>query len=632
MPVLLRWFLRLGPTNPIAVRLVQNGSRRSRHHYIRIAYLGALIIVLLWALLIKASAGGGEQSYQKLAAAGSASFEYIAYMQIGLICILAPVFMAGAIAQEADPRTWDILLTTPLKASEIVLGNLLGRLFFILALLFSSLPLFAVTQYFGGVSPDRIFSSYAISAGAALFVGSTAIFLSVSRLVGKRAVFAFYVTIVSYLAVTIAIDAVAGGGGVTWMTAVNPFLALKSLLNSAGYPTAAEGTYTGITKWFLETPVKTFCFISIGVSLVLIVFSAITVRLGGIAGAGGLFGREGGVKRKRKSLVDVGSMRDDEHITHRPPKSVWHNPIAWREAAGRTAGFTQTALRWSFIVAGVLWGAFIIFMYHKGSWNATLFRQVLLATVIGEMVVITLVSINLSATSVSKEREDGTLDLLLTTPITPGQYLSGKLKGLIAHLLPLILVPVVTIALAGIYVLTDAFGNPAKAVVNVAKTATVGGFGAPAGAPATIPVPLVLPEAGFIMAACVIPFFAFCVIIGMYWSLRSKGTLGSVTVAVAIIGAIAGTAGLCAWNAAADVPVIGPVLGALSPASAAYSSIVPEVGMDKTMMGSGEAAARTGLFIGALVAVVAYGVIVYAIHGAMTRSFDFTVRRLAGTK
>jgi ABC-type transport system involved in multi-copper enzyme maturation permease subunit len=230
---------------------------------------------------------------------------------------------------------------------------------------------------------------------------------------------------------------------------------------------------------------------------------------------------------------------------------------------------------------------------------------------------------------VSKEREDGTLDLLLTTPITPSQYLSGKLKGLIAHLLPLILVPVATIALSGIYVLTDALGNPALAQIKVAKTSTVG-FGGPA--PTTIMVPLVLPESGLILAACAIPFFAFCVIIGMQWSLRSKGTLGSVTAAVAIIGAIAGTAGLCAWNASSDLPVLGPVLGALSPISAAYSSIVPEAGMDKTLMGSGEAAARTALFIGALVAVVLYGVVVYAVHGAMTRSFDFTVRRLAGTK
>src|SRR5215203_4797064 len=53
MPVILRWFFRLGPTHPITVRLVQNGSRRLRHLYIRSGYLAALILVLLWALLTK---------------------------------------------------------------------------------------------------------------------------------------------------------------------------------------------------------------------------------------------------------------------------------------------------------------------------------------------------------------------------------------------------------------------------------------------------------------------------------------------------------------------------------------------------------------------------------------------------
>ena len=154
MPVVARWLLRFGPTNPIVVRLVQTGSRRTRHLYIRSIYLGSLIAVLLWALLVNAR--GDELSYQALAQAGSKSFAVIAFLQIALICVLAPVFMAGAIAQEADPRTWDILLSTPLGATEIVLGNLFGRLFFILALLFSSLPLFAVTQYFASVSSRRM--------------------------------------------------------------------------------------------------------------------------------------------------------------------------------------------------------------------------------------------------------------------------------------------------------------------------------------------------------------------------------------------------------------------------------------------------------------------------------------------
>ena len=118
-----------------------------------------------------------------------------------------------------------------------MLGNLLGRLFFILALLFSSLPLFALTQYFGGVPGRSIFTSYIIAACAALLVGAMAISLSVSRLVGKRAVFAFYVSVVTYLAVTYAVDWILGSGTrrVTWMTAINPFLALQALLNPTNY-------------------------------------------------------------------------------------------------------------------------------------------------------------------------------------------------------------------------------------------------------------------------------------------------------------------------------------------------------------------------------------------------------------
>jgi hypothetical protein len=145
-------------------------------------------------------------------------------------------------------------------------------------------------------------------------------------------------------------------------------------------------------------------------------------------------------------------------------------------------------------------------------------------------------------------------------------------------------------------------------------------------------VPAVLPEAGLVLAIVAVPFAAFCVVIGMYWSLRSRGTLGSVTAAVAIIGAVAGTVGLCAWNAGSDLPVLGPVLGALSPLSAAFSCIVAEHGMEKTVSQNGLAAARTALFIGAIVAALAQFVVIYGVHATMTKSFDFTVRKLAGMK
>ena len=157
MPAFLDWVLRLGPTNPITTRLVQTGSRRVRHLTIRSAYLGALMVVLLFGLL------GDTGTLREMAQRGASAFTIISFGQVLLICLLTPVFMAGAIAQEANAQTWDILLTSPLNSLQVVLGNLFGRLFFIIALLLSTLPVFAVTQFFGGVPGEAIFESFAIS-------------------------------------------------------------------------------------------------------------------------------------------------------------------------------------------------------------------------------------------------------------------------------------------------------------------------------------------------------------------------------------------------------------------------------------------------------------------------------------
>ena len=333
MPVLLRWLLNLGPTNPIAVRLVQNASRRTTHLYLRTGYLLLLSLALLWVLW--ANVGAGNLSYIELAQAGARSFTVAAYVQIGLIFLLTPVFMAGAIAQEANPKTWDILLTTPMGALQIVLGNLLGRLFFVLALLFASLPLFALTQYFGGVPGTSIVGSYLIAGSAALIVGAIAIALSVSRLVGKRAVCACYIVAVSYVALTAALDVALRPvtGGVTRLTALNPFLAQRALLTPAGYPRAPAGS-----GWMLAHPVTAWCTVCVVASLALIAVSAFTARLGGLASVAR--GGSAGTPWYRK-VFGLGAAGAE----HRPPRTVGSNPIARREAAARTTTQGKNAAR-----------------------------------------------------------------------------------------------------------------------------------------------------------------------------------------------------------------------------------------------------------------------------------------------
>ena len=620
MPAALRWILNLAPTNPIAVRLVQNGSRRTRHLYIRSIYLAVLIVVLLWLLLL---VGAGNLAYRDLAAQGAKSFTWVAFLQIGLICVLSPVFMAGAIAQEANPKTWDIVLTTPLSAAQIVLGNLFGRLFFVLALLFASLPLFAITQYFGGVPGRSIFASYIVAACAALLVGAIAIALSVSRLAGRRAVFAFYVSVVSYLAVTAGLSQWLnlaglgygpGGDGVTWMTAINPFLALYALLNPTTYPSAPPGTFTGLTAHFIEHPVRTWCVGSALLSVALMVASSLTVRAGGLAT---LTQGRASIPWYRR-LFKLGA-KDSEF---RPPRAVWTNPIAWREAAARNSTLGRIVARWSFIVAGLAFGVGLVLAYHAGSIGVASFQLALATTLLAELAVTTLVAINMSATAVTREREDGTLDLLLTTPITPKDYLTGKLRGLIAYLLPMLLVPVATLLVAGLYVITGGLGTG-----TVTITSTVPTIG-----PGPVTRPVVLPEGGLVLLVGSLPFLAFCVMCGMYFSLKSKGTIGSVVATVALVAVVGGFLGLCGWNAAEKFPLVGPVLGALTPASTTRALIKPAEAMAQTIADESLLKARVALAIGAVAAAAAYAAVVYALLMHMVKNFDFTVRKLAGTR
>ena len=623
MPVLLRWLLALIPLNPIAVRLVQNGSRRSRHLYIRSIYLGVLILVLLWVLVTSVT---GQMSYGALAQSGAASFTWIAYLQIGLICVLAPVFMAGAIAQEASPRTWEVLLTTPLTSVQIVLGNLFGRLFFILALLFASLPLFALTQYFGGVPGSAIFASYLIAGSAALLVGAIAIALAVSRLAGRRAVFAFYVAVVSYLAVTAGIDvflrskglgAGPGGVGVTPMTGLNPFLALHALLNPSRYPRAEPGAVQGLRGWMLAAPVTFWCVASVMMSFLLIIISTFTVRSGGL---GSLTGDQAGIPWYRR-LFGLGGAGAD----HRPPRPVGANPISWREATARNATLGRIIARWTFVAAGILFGLGLVALYHRGTLSHEDFRLALLTTVWAELIVITLVAINMASTAISREREDGTLDLLLTTPITPSSYLFGKLRGLIAYLLPMLAVPVCTLAFAAIYVLAGGFQREGGVLVTTA---------APAGAAtAAATEPVVLPEAALLAPLVFIPFTAWCVMTGLHWSLKSKGTLSSVVGTVAVVGIIAGIVGLCGSKSGVEIPAIGPSLAALSPASLLHAICTPTQSLLATSSGTGGlTSARVSLFVGALIAAAIYTGITLGIHANLVRSFDMTVRRLAGQR
>ncbi len=612
MPAALNWLLGLLITNPICMRLVQGGSRRHRHLWIRAGYLAVMISVVSVALI--GSVAAGHASVRELARAGANTFTSISYLQVGLICLLTPVFMAGAIAQEANPRTWDILLTTPLGNLQIVLGNLFGRLFFILALLFSTLPLFAVTQYFGGVPGRSIFASYAIAGSISLLVAAIAITLCVNRAAGKRAVFWFYAIVVMYLFVTYAIDlyirvpaASAGTGAylTTFLTPLNPFLALDVLLRSNTYmphDLTGEGAGWFVSQW-MSRPISTFCWVCLGLSLLMIGYSTLRVRVIG--------SRSGAVPLHRR-LLGLGAAGAVE----RPARRVGENPIAWRESVARGQTVQAILVRWGFVACGVAIGAGMLVAFHVGVLPANQLQAAAATLLAAEVAVIALVAINMSGTAVSHEREDGTLDLILTTPIQPGPYLAGKLRGIFQYLVPLMLVPTITMGLLALYVLAGGFGH------NVTVTAMPG--------TARITLPLVLPEAAIALPLVLAPFTAFCVMMGLYWSIKSKGTIGSVVGAVMTAGAIGGLVGLCAVPAGRSIDVVGAFMAASTPMNLLWAAIYPALAIPSSLDSSDTTAARVSIVVGAVVAAAGYTACVYGMHSNMKRTFMMTVRRLAG--
>ncbi len=607
MPPIVLWFSRLLPTNPICIRVVAGGSRRSRDLYVRAAYLAIVIAVLLIQLL------GSDSTMRQLAQRGANAFTVVSFGQIALIVLLTPVFMAGAILQEANPKTWDILLTTPLSNLQIVLGNLFGRLFFVLTLILSTLPLFILTQFFGGVPGSSIVMSDLVASTSALVVAATAVTLSVTRIGGKRAVFVFYAAVVMYVFATYAADlylrsgnslgAGTGASYTSFFAPLNPFLALEALLAANTYvPRGAEALSNPLAVAWYAYPTATFCWLSILISIVMVLWSTLSLRS---------FGRAPGAASWWSRMFAV-TMQGGERESRR----VGSNPIAWRERSLRAASPAGVVGRWVFLALGIFAALVLVGLHHQGSISPRDLRLGLLATVGAEMIVVLLTALNLSATAVSREREDGTLDILLTTPIQPGPYLAGKLQGLVQFLLPMILVPVATLAIAAIYVLCGGFGAPGGVVLQ--ETVGVN----------TISVPLMFPEGALLVPLVLVATAAFTVMIGLQWSVKTKGTIGSVIAASLVVFGIGGFFGLCGLGAGRGVPYVGAALSAMSPVNLLVAVIDPTEAIPESLADG--MAARVSLVVGSVGAILAYGLAVFAMHAQLKRSFMMTVRRLAG--
>ncbi|MCS7034211.1 MAG: ABC transporter permease subunit [Phycisphaerae bacterium] len=706
-----QYLYRLLPGNPILLRVVSLAGRRKRDLAVRCIYLGLLTGIVLLAILTGGSRYTGEVSFADLTKTSARIFQQMSYLQLALVALLAPVFTAGAITQEKDAQTYDILLSTPLSNAQIVLGSLFSRLFFILALLISGIPIFSITQIFGGVAIRSIATSFGIAAATAFVTGALAIAIATFKVGTRRTIFSFYLGIVVFLVGGLLLDRVealhpvigrettpSGQAAIdpqtgreillraktSWLTGINPFLALRSTFGEPEYTPPDLGKLpAGLQSWpigwYLTRPHSFYIAFNFALSLLLTIPAILLLR----RMAQSTFSLKYWLLQKLRLRQGVSGARR--------PRYVWHNPVAWREARTKASAARAWIVRYSFILGGMGGAIALLALFattdsaetyiSPGSYSPgtrTLFiqgigggtfllsesttitlngrpvppevltgrykvaapptrerignrevlsslalvdfprkidaqttRRYLLGLILLEFAAILLIVTNSAASTVTREKEDGTLDLLLSTPITSRYYIWGKLRGLIAFVLPLIAVPVLSVSLFILHDLIRGLGGADPAFRWI-----------------------VFPEALVILPAVLIIVAAFAAMMGMHMSLRLRTTVRAVMASVAIVLGTCGGLALCGFQILTSLTRAGSEL-ALAMASFSPFTVVAllidpytaAAGQFDTMKPETIVRGRWLVLAFSLLATGIYAAVVHAMYVSMVRNFDMTIRR-----
>ncbi len=611
------WFWRLVPANPILVRVVLAGGRREQHLYIRIFYL--LVLGALTIMGVVFTHSGGGASLADLAKSATAVFKWVSMIQLGLVCVLAPVFAAAAITQEKDSQTYNILLSTPLTDAQIVLGSLLSRLYFVFVLLLAGLPLFCILMVYGGVTGDKIAQTCALAAATALITGTLAIVISVIKIGTGRTIFSFYLAIAIYLMAVYALsqqswfipeESLPAPGQTTrmsWLAAFHPFLALQVVLGEVSAPDPGSVAHYGFpVRHLLAYPQYGFIAMTVLLSSALITLSLFFVRRGAKEGEPGFFAR----LFRRSATVepgDVAALSEDANIRSRKPRHVLKNPIAWRESVTSAAAGGGALSRYLMLGLGLLVGVILVILYSVDAITLMQARTWLYTFIMIEIGIAFFIAATTSATSMTREKESNTLELVLATPLTSSQIIAGKIRGLVYAAGPMLLAPYATVML---FIVRD------MAAGRMFSAATT---------------PVVYWEAALTMPLLLIAFTAFTCMIGLRASIQQKKTISAVFWAMATVMAVFGLTSICPLSvmSAGTDPTFVAAFMPVTPVTAFNMMLDPAnaVQFGTALFGKDLNSCRIAASLATAAVAGIYVLIGWSLHSSMVRSFDMTIRK-----
>lgn len=153
--------------NPVLQRELLVNLRMTRAFVLLLAYVGllGLVVYLAWPSQRQLDLTTSPQEAKRLV-------NMFFLGQYILLSLMAPSFCAGSIAGEKERKTYEMLLASPMRPMAVVQGKLLAALSHLAVLVFCSLPIVMLCLPLGGVSLYEVMATYVAMAASVVTFGA----------------------------------------------------------------------------------------------------------------------------------------------------------------------------------------------------------------------------------------------------------------------------------------------------------------------------------------------------------------------------------------------------------------------------------------------------------------------------
>jgi len=370
--------------NPVLQRELLVNLRTNRSFLLLALYqlLLAAVVLIAWPSAERLDLTTNPPSAQKLV-------NLFFLGQYVIASLMAPSFAAGAITGEKERQTYEMLLASPMRPGAIVIGKMVASLTHLGMLIMASLPIIVLCLPLGGVSLYEVLAAYLGLIVSVILFGAIGVFCS-----------SYFSRTASSLVVTYLVI-------------------LPLVLGAVLFWRAFEGDGELRLKVAL---------------LVVPAFVLSAVILMCAAAAGRMlyppdFGSEGKevIDLEKEAEEAIGLVIQPDQFPDRlfaPPKKQelmpdGTNPVYDKEIHSEIFSQGTLMLRLviqiSMLLAIPMMGVFLFWQIDRCAWFSV--YVIVFNMLVGPVFL---------AGTMTSERERQTLDLLLTTTLTPWQILSGK--------------------------------------------------------------------------------------------------------------------------------------------------------------------------------------------------------------